>query len=98
VLENFELSNSNPVHCILPLNSNTELSFRHLQIIVKEFNLDFVNKSNLYETFSSSDNVVNILITGIIEQSWVNIFSDLRNKEIDVPDFSKNLSFGLSKF
>ena len=34
--------------------------------------------------------------TGRIEQSWVNIFSDLRNKQIDVPNLIKILGFVLS--
>lgn len=96
ISKNFELSNANPVHCLLPLNLNTELSFRHFQTIVKEFNLDFVNEDSLYEEFSSAKSVLNVVKTGHIEQSWVNIFSDLRNKQIDVPNLIKILGFVLS--
>jgi hypothetical protein len=53
---------------LLPFNLNTELSFRHLQIIVKEFNLDLVNEDSLYEKFSSAKNVMNMIKTGLIEQ------------------------------
>jgi hypothetical protein len=38
----------------LPFNLNTELSFRHSQTIIKEFNLDFVNE----EEFSIEKSVV----------------------------------------
>jgi hypothetical protein len=29
--------------------------------------------------------VANVVKTGSIEQSWINIYSDLRSKQIDVP-------------
>jgi hypothetical protein len=34
--------------------------------------------------------------TGRIEQNWANIFSDLRNKQIDVQNLNQILSFDLS--
>jgi hypothetical protein len=85
ISRNFELSNANPVHCLLPLNLNTELSFRHFQTV----DLDFVNEDILYEELSSAESVVNVIKTGSIERSWVNIFSDLRNKQTDLPNRNK---------
>jgi hypothetical protein len=61
-----------------------------LQTIVKEFYLDFVNEG------STTKCVVNVVKTGSAEQSWVNIFTDLRNKQIDVPNLSKMLGFVFS--
>jgi hypothetical protein len=89
ISKNFELPNANPVHSLLPLNLNAELSFRHLQTNGKEFNLDYVNEDSLYEEFSSAKPVVNVVKTGSIEQRWINIFSYLRNKQIDVPTLIK---------
>jgi hypothetical protein len=96
VSKNFELSTANPVHCLLPLNLNTQLSFRHLQTTVNEFNLHFVNKDSLHEEFSNAKCVVNVAKTGNIKQSWVNIFSDLRTKQTDVPNLNKISGFILS--
>jgi hypothetical protein len=38
---------------------------------------------------------VNGIETGSMEQSWVNIFSYLRNNEIDVPSLNELLGFVL---
>jgi hypothetical protein len=46
--------------------------------------------------FSGAKSVVNVVKTGSIEQSWVNIFSDLRIKQIYVPNLIKILGFVLS--
>jgi hypothetical protein len=34
--------------------------------------------------------------TGSIEQNWANIFSDLRNKQIDVTNLNQILGFDLN--
>jgi hypothetical protein len=57
---NFELSNANPVHCLLPLNL-TLICFRHLQAIAKQIDLDFVNMESQCEAFSSTKCVVNMV-------------------------------------
>jgi hypothetical protein len=92
ISNHFELSNANPLHCLLPFNLYIELSCRHLQSTVKEFNLAFVNEDSLYERFSSAQNVGNMAKAGSIEHTWVSMFSDLRNKETDVPNLNKILS------
>jgi hypothetical protein len=80
----------------LPLNLNIELSFRHFQTIVKEFKFYFVKEDRLHEELSSTKCVVNVLKTGNTEQSRVNISSDVRNKQMDVPNLNKILGFVLS--
>jgi hypothetical protein len=83
IYKNRELSNSNHVLCLLPLNN--ELSFKNLKTTVKEFNFEFVNEDSLYEEFPGAKIVVNAVKTGSLEQSLANIFCDLRNKQTDVP-------------
>jgi hypothetical protein len=58
------LPNAHPVHCLLQLNLNAELSFRHLQTVVKEFNFDSVN-----EELCGTQSVVNAVKTRSTEQS-----------------------------
>lgn len=95
ISKNFDLSSTNPVNCLLPLNINAELSFGLLQIIAKECNFDYGNEDCLYEEFSNATSLVKIVKTGRIKQSCVNSYSDLKNKQIDVPKLNKILGFVL---
>jgi hypothetical protein len=38
----------------------------------------------VYEEFSREERVMNVVVTGSIDKSWVNVFTDLTNKQPDV--------------
>jgi hypothetical protein len=48
------------------------------------------------KSFIVQKSVVNVLWTRSIEQNWANIFSDLRDKQIDIPNFNKILGIVLN--
>jgi hypothetical protein len=69
-----------------PLGSRIDLQFLpYISVTIK-----------IAKEFSSAKSVGNVVKTGSIEQSWVNIFSDLRNKQIYMPNLIKILDFVLS--
>jgi hypothetical protein len=67
-----------------------------LKAIVKELNIEFRYEDSLYEEFPSTRNVLNVVKTESIKHSWVSIFGDLRNNQIDVLNLNKILGFVLS--